>query len=132
MLKAAGQCMDLQSLRPRGSFLPPRGDFRDPYRRYQILLQRGQHGIGTDLSLRITAVIITAGESQAGDGDKEKGQTRPLHRMCSFDSVHHVLTPTRRRDTRARSAQAVNSRIATTSAESVRPVGTTAVKPSRL
>src|ERR1700745_487108 len=127
MLKAGGQRIDLQSLRHRRSFLSPSDDSRDVYRRYQILLQRGQLGIGTDLNLGIAAIIITAGESQPGERDKEKGQARPLHRLYNLDSVHYVPAPTRRRDTRARSTQAVNSRMTTTSAESVRPVGTTAV-----
>ena len=128
MLKAGGQCMDLQSLRHRRSFLSPSDNFRDPDRRYQILLQRGQHRIGTDLNLRITAIVITASESQPGDGDKEKGQTRQLHRRCNFDSAHHDYPPTRWRfANKALPTQAVNKRTTMTSPESIRPVGTTAV-----
>ena len=67
--------MDLQSLRHRRSFIAPCGDSRDLYRRYQILLQRGQRRIGTDFFPRVAALIITAGESEAGDGDKESGKT---------------------------------------------------------
>ena len=127
MLKAGGQCMDLQSLRHPRSFRSPCDNFCDLYRRYQILLQRGQWGIGADLIPRVAAIIIAAGESQPGDGDKEKGERRPLHRMRNFESVHHVLTPTRRRDIRTQPTQPVNSRMTRTSPESVRPVGTTAV-----
>jgi hypothetical protein len=68
--------MDLQSLRHRRSVVSPPDDFRDPNRRYQILLQLGQHGIGADLPFWVAAIFITAGESQAGDGDKKSGETR--------------------------------------------------------
>ncbi|MEH2470717.1 hypothetical protein V1284_002161 [Nitrobacteraceae bacterium AZCC 2299] len=76
MLKAGSQCMDLQSLRHRRSFLSPSDDFCDPHRRHQILLQRGQYGIGADLHFRVAGMIVTAGQPQAGDGDKEGGDTR--------------------------------------------------------
>jgi hypothetical protein len=73
MREASGQCMDLQSLRHRRSFLFPPDDSRYPDRRYQILLQCGQRGIGADFFPRVTALIVTAGESKSGHGDKEKG-----------------------------------------------------------
>jgi hypothetical protein len=68
--------MDLQSLRYRGSFVPPSDDFCDRHRRHQILLQRRQHGTGADLHFRVAGMIVTTGESEAGDGGKERGETR--------------------------------------------------------
>jgi hypothetical protein len=66
--------MDLQSLRHRGRFvLAPAGDSCDPYRRHQILLQRGQYRVGADLDFRVATAIVTAGESD--DSDKENGET---------------------------------------------------------
>ena len=125
MLEAGGQCMDLQSFRHRRNILSPCGDFRDLYRGYQILLQRGQRGIGTDFFPRVAAIIITAGESEAGD--KESGETRQLRQTCIPEGVHHDYTPNRWRFFRALATRAVNTRTTTTSAESIRPVGTTAV-----
>jgi hypothetical protein len=40
------------------------------------LLYLGQHGIGTDLQFRVGGIIITTGESQAGDCDKEYSEAR--------------------------------------------------------
>src|ERR1700677_3906686 len=125
MLKAAGQCVGLQSLRHGRSVLSPSDDPRDLYRWYQILLQLGQPGIGTDLNLGVTTFIITADQSKPRDSDEDMGH-RPPHRRWNLESMHQA-PPTRRRDTRVRPAQGVNSKMITTSAESVRPVGTTAV-----
>jgi hypothetical protein len=76
MLKAGGQGMDLQSLHYRRSVPSPSDDFCDPHRWHQILLHRGQNGICADLHFRIAGMIVTAGESQAGDGDEDSGKTR--------------------------------------------------------
>ena len=62
MLEAGGECLDLQSLPDRGRLLAPCNDFRNLYGRYQILLQSGQRGIGTDLLARVAAFIVTAGQ----------------------------------------------------------------------
>src|ERR1700722_17299312 len=76
MLKAGGQCVDLQSLRHRGIFsLFPSDGFCNPYRRHEVLLQRGQHGIGADLSRRVAGAIVTTGEPQASDSEKQDGET---------------------------------------------------------
>src|SRR5437899_3339590 len=127
MLEAGRQCMNLQSLRHGGSFLAPSYDLCDAHRRHQILLQRGQLGIGADLHFRVAGMIITAGESEAGDGDKESGETRQLRRTCILEGVHHDYAPNRWRFVRALATRAVNTRTMTTSVESIRPVGTTAV-----
>src|SRR2546429_8835548 len=122
--------MHPQALRHGGSFLAPSYDLCDAHRRHQILLQCGQLGIGADLHFRIAGMIVTAGESEAGD--KESGEMRQLRRACIFEGLHHDYTPNQRRFFRAQAPRAVNTRTTTTSAESVRPVGTTAVYPSRL
>src|ERR1700754_3035666 len=130
MLKAGGPCMDLQSLRHGGSSISPCGDSRDLYRRHQILLQRRQRGIGTDFFPRVAALIITTGKSEAGD--KERGETRQSGRTCILEGMHHDYAPNRWRFVRALATRGVNTRTMTTSAESIRPVGTTAVYASRL
>ena len=76
MLKAGRQGMDLQSLRHRGSFiLSPSDRLCDPYRRHQILLELGQHGICADLHSRVAAIVVAAGERKRSDGDREKSET---------------------------------------------------------
>ena len=125
MLEAGRQCMNLQSLRHGGSFLAPSYDLCDAHRRHQILLQRGQLGIGADLHFRVASMIVTAGESEAGD--KKSGETRQFGRTCVLEDVHLDHTPNRWRFVRAPATRAVNTRTMTTSAESIRPVGTTAV-----
>src|SRR4051812_48979711 len=125
--------MDLQSLGCRGSFIAsPSDGFCDPHRRHQILLNRRQYGIGADLHFRVAGMIIAAGQSKAGDGDNESGEMRQLRRTYILGGVHHDHTPNRWRFFRALATRAVNTRTTTTSAESIRPVGTTAVYPSRL
>ena len=77
MRKAGRQCMDLQSMRHRGSFIrSPSDGFRNRHRRQQILLQRGQHRVGADLHFGVAGMIVTTGESQAGDGDNESSEAR--------------------------------------------------------
>src|SRR5262245_59797102 len=100
--------MDLHSVRHRRSFLSPLNDFRNLYRRYQILLQRRQRGIGSDLISRIAALIVTAGKTQPGDRNKEKGHAGPLHRLSNFDMADHVLAPMRWRFAKAEPAQALS------------------------
>src|ERR1700739_1789880 len=111
--------MDLQSLRHRRSLLFPSDDSRDPDRRYQILLQRGQRGIGTDFLPRVAALIIAASESEAGDGDKESGETRQFGRTGILEDVHHDYSPNRWRFVSALPTRAVNTRTMTTSVESM-------------
>src|SRR5439155_22200823 len=125
MLEAGRQCMNLQPLRHGGSFLVPSYDLCDAHRRHQILLQRGQHGIGADLHFRIAGMIVTAGESESGD--KKSGKTRQFGRTCVLEDVHLNHTPNRWRFVRALVTRAVNTSTMTTSVERVRPVGTTAV-----
>ena len=128
MLEAGSQCMDLQSLRDRRGFVfAPSDDFGDPHRRHQILLQCGQHGIGADLDLGVAAMIVTAGQSQPGDGDKESGETRQLCRACNL-RVRVMSCLQRDGDlNQGRANQPVRRRTRTTSPEGIRPVGTTAV-----
>ena len=76
MLKAGRQCLDLQSLRHGGSFVfSPSDRLCDSYRRHQILLQLGQHGMGADLHSRVAAVIVAASECKRSDSDREKSET---------------------------------------------------------
>src|SRR5438270_8965611 len=129
MLEAGGKCMDLQSLRYRRRIFAPSDDFGDVYRRYEILLQLRQRGIGPDLSLWIAAIIIAAGESEPGDSDDERGE-RQLGR-CVFGRVRHILCSNSKRFAKALSIQAVANKTTVTIAESIKPLGTTAVYPSR-
>src|SRR5213079_382446 len=101
------------------SFLAPSYDLCDAHRRHQILLQRGQHGIGADLHFRIAGMIVTAGQSEAGDGDKESGETQQLRRTYILEGVHHGYAPNRGRFVRTLATRAVNTRTTTTSAESI-------------
>jgi hypothetical protein len=92
------------------------------------LLQSGQHRIGADLLSWIAAMIVAAHKRQAGGSDRQNNETaREFPRACIPKAVHHDYPPTRWRFDRAIPTQAVNKRTMTTSAESVRPTGTTAV-----
>jgi hypothetical protein len=120
MLKAGGQGMDLHPhyrpsvLSPSDDFATHIGGIRYPH--------RAGDGICADLHFRIGGMIVTAGPGPAT-------ATRIAARRGSFvephpEGVHIIL----QYDGGARAAaEAVNKRTATTSPESIRPVGTTAV-----
>ena len=72
-------------------FLPfPSDGFCNPYRRHEVLLQRGQHRIGADLSRRVAGVIVTTGEPQARDSKKQNGETFWVRQTCNFERAHHI------------------------------------------
>src|SRR5580700_12056678 len=125
MRKSGGQRVDLQSLRYLRGVIPPGHRLRDPDRRQQILLQGRQYRIGPDLCSRIAAGIVTARKSETCDTDsKDSGKARQF-RAIDLAAVHERAPRPRVRVQPA--VTEYTSRMATTIAESVTPIGTTAV-----
>ena len=128
MHKARRQCMDLQSLRDPGvSSLPHPTTFATRIGGIKYCCIAGSTGLAPICIFGIAGMIVTAGQSQAGNSGKQRGETRQLRRACNLEGAHRDYPPKRWRFAKAMETKAVSTRTTTTSPENIRPVGTTAV-----
>src|ERR1700756_5213833 len=105
--------------------MAPRLGSRNSDRRDQILMYGRQDGTGADLFARVAADIVTASQSETGNGGEDSRDTQ-LAKVGRFEEMDHWRTPEVEWD-RAQPAENVSIRTTTTIAERARPVGTTAV-----
>src|SRR5579871_430892 len=117
--EAGRERLHLKARRDGGCRAVPTDDFSEMERRHQVLMDRWQIGVGADLA----AWIYGCGTASSQRDQKGGGRGAVNRRQGRFPS----RTPTPWRYTMVQPFQAVTSRIATTSAERIKPVGTTDV-----